>query len=161
MKTYHLFTGMRRANRYGPPIQSRTFFVRCRKLIETLSFAILEPHIRLHSSDDTYSATRPTKRTLVHQHGWTKSGTQAFATIANTYFGRCPNFEICGWPSVHPPGALHSMDDRWVELDRLARLRVDMLDETGAFLDAKPYLSAAYEDRSPLMHEVRAHGIDL
>ena len=56
---------------------------------------------------------------------------------------------------------LHSMDDRWAELDRLARLRVDLLDETGFFLDAKPYLSAAYAERSPLMHEVRADGIDL
>ena len=41
------------------------------------------------------------------------------------------------------------------------RLRVDLLDETGAFLDAKPYLSAAYGERSPLMHEVRADGVDL
>ncbi|HEX4159719.1 MAG TPA: nucleotidyltransferase domain-containing protein [Rhizomicrobium sp.] len=56
---------------------------------------------------------------------------------------------------------LHSMDDRWAELDRLARLRVDLLDETGAFLDAKPYLSTAYAERSPLMHEVRADGVDL
>src|SRR5580692_5101382 len=56
---------------------------------------------------------------------------------------------------------LHSMDDRWAELDRLARLRVDLLDETGVFLDAKPYLSAAYAERSPLMHEVRADGAEL
>jgi hypothetical protein len=31
-------------------------------------------------------------------------------------------------------------------LDRLAALRVDMIDETGAFFDAKPYPAAAYGD---------------
>jgi len=56
---------------------------------------------------------------------------------------------------------LNTMDDRWAELDRLARLRVSLLDETGAFLDAKPYLSAAYSERSPLMHEVREDGVEL
>jgi uncharacterized protein len=56
---------------------------------------------------------------------------------------------------------LNSMDDRWAELDRLARLRVALLDETGAFLDAKPYLVTACSERSPLMHEVRQDGIEL
>jgi predicted nucleotidyltransferase len=56
---------------------------------------------------------------------------------------------------------LSAMDDRWAELDRLARLRVALLDETGAFVDAKPYLSETYGERSPLMHEVREDGIEL
>ncbi len=51
--------------------------------------------------------------------------------------------------------------ERWSELDRLAKLRVDFLDETGAFFDAKPYSSAAYEDRSPVMHDIRREGLDL
>ena len=56
---------------------------------------------------------------------------------------------------------LKSMPDRWEELDRLALLRVDLLDETGVFLDAKPYAAAAYSEQSPLMHEIRRDGLDL
>ncbi len=44
---------------------------------------------------------------------------------------------------------LTSMPDRWAELDRLADLRVRFLDETGAFFDAKPYLTTAYRDTTP------------
>lgn len=51
--------------------------------------------------------------------------------------------------------------ERWAELDRLAALRVDLIDETGAFFDAKPYAAAAYAERSPLMHEIRHDGLDL
>jgi predicted nucleotidyltransferase len=36
---------------------------------------------------------------------------------------------------------LKSLPERWKELDRLANLRVDFLDDTGAFFDAKPYLA--------------------
>jgi predicted nucleotidyltransferase len=56
---------------------------------------------------------------------------------------------------------LKDLDDRWVELDRLANLRVSFLDETGAFFDAKPYPVTAYRERSPIMHEIRREGIDL
>jgi predicted nucleotidyltransferase len=56
---------------------------------------------------------------------------------------------------------LTSLSDRWAELDRLAKLRVDFIDQTGAFLDAKPYLAAAYRERSPLMHEIREEGLDF
>lgn len=56
---------------------------------------------------------------------------------------------------------LGGMPDRWAELDRLADLRVRFLDETGAFLDAKPYSTAAYRDTTPLMHEIRRDGRDL
>jgi predicted nucleotidyltransferase len=58
-------------------------------------------------------------------------------------------------------GFLKSLPDRWAELDRLAALRVDMIDDTGAFFDAKPYPSGAYQDRTPLMHEIRHNGIEL
>jgi len=51
--------------------------------------------------------------------------------------------------------------DRWTELDRLASLRVKFLDETGAFFDARPYPATAYQERSPLMHEIRREGITL
>ena len=56
---------------------------------------------------------------------------------------------------------LNALPDRWAELDRLADLRVRFLDETGAFFDAKPYLTTAYRDATPLMHEIRHDGLDL
>jgi len=56
---------------------------------------------------------------------------------------------------------LKLLPDRWAELDRLAKLRVDFLDETDAFFDTKPYLAEAYRERSPLMHEIRREGLDL
>ncbi|HLY05086.1 MAG TPA: nucleotidyltransferase domain-containing protein [Rhizomicrobium sp.] len=56
---------------------------------------------------------------------------------------------------------LKSLSDRWDELDRLAELRVQFLDETGAFFDAKPYLASAYDERTLLMHEIRTDGITL
>jgi len=56
---------------------------------------------------------------------------------------------------------LKSLPDRWKELDRLAVLRVSMIDATGAFFDAKPYAASAYTERTPLMHEIRHDGITL
>jgi hypothetical protein len=56
---------------------------------------------------------------------------------------------------------LNVLPDRWAELDRLADLRVRFLDETGAFFDAKPYLTTRYGDGSPLMHEIRRGGREL
>jgi predicted nucleotidyltransferase len=56
---------------------------------------------------------------------------------------------------------LKSLPDRWVELDRLARLRVTFIDETGAFFEALPYPVTAYRDDSPLMHEIRQEGLEL
>lgn len=56
---------------------------------------------------------------------------------------------------------LKDLPDRWQELDRLALLRVDMIDEAGAFFDAKPYSALTYMERTPLMHEIRREGLDL
>jgi predicted nucleotidyltransferase len=56
---------------------------------------------------------------------------------------------------------LKDMPDVWKERYRLADLRVDFIDDTGAFFDAKPYPIAAYRDRTPLMHEIRRDGLDL
>lgn len=56
---------------------------------------------------------------------------------------------------------LRDMPDRWAELDRLAKLRVDFIDATGAFIDAVPYPATAYSERSPLMHDIRREGVDL
>ena len=56
---------------------------------------------------------------------------------------------------------LDPLEDRWAELDRLANLRVRFLDETGAFIDAKPYAASTYGDPTPLMHEIRRDGLEL
>ena len=40
-------------------------------------------------------------------------------------------------------------------------LRVDFIDDTGAFFDAKAFSIAAYGDHTPLMHEIRRDGLDL
>jgi predicted nucleotidyltransferase len=56
---------------------------------------------------------------------------------------------------------LHDLTDRWHELDRLADLRADFLEDTGIFIDAKPYPAGAYRDRTSLMREIRREGVDL
>jgi len=56
---------------------------------------------------------------------------------------------------------LKSLPDVWEERKRLANLRVDFIDNTGAFFEAKPYLVSAWKDQTPLMHEIRKDGVDL
>jgi len=56
---------------------------------------------------------------------------------------------------------LKGFADRWQEFDRLAALRLQFLDDTGSFFDAKPFLAAAYGDRTPLMREIRLEGVDV
>ena len=56
---------------------------------------------------------------------------------------------------------LTDIPDVWEERHRLADLRVDFLDSTGAFFDARPYPSAAYDARTPLMHDIREDGLDV
>ncbi len=56
---------------------------------------------------------------------------------------------------------LKVMDSRREELNRLADLRVRFLDDTGAFFDVKPYPASSYQDRTPLMHEIRHDGVAL
>jgi predicted nucleotidyltransferase len=56
---------------------------------------------------------------------------------------------------------LKDLTDRWPELNRLADLSTDFLEETGEFIHAMPYRAGSYEERTPLMHEIRADGIDL
>lgn len=56
---------------------------------------------------------------------------------------------------------LKRMDNRMAEANRLADLRVKFIDETGAFIDAKPFLAEDYNRRTPLMHEIRRGGIAL
>jgi uncharacterized protein len=56
---------------------------------------------------------------------------------------------------------LRDMADRFAEMDRLADLGTDILNETGEFVHAMPYRAGAYEERTPLILAVRSEGVDL
>jgi predicted nucleotidyltransferase len=56
---------------------------------------------------------------------------------------------------------LRDMGDRFAEMDRLADLATDILYDGGPFIHAMPYRAGSYEERTPLMHEIRREGIDL
>jgi len=56
---------------------------------------------------------------------------------------------------------LDDYSDRWLESDRIADVAGELLRETGAFIHAMPYRARQYEDRSPLMHEIRRDGLFL
>ncbi len=56
---------------------------------------------------------------------------------------------------------LRDMPDRFAEMNRLADLSTSFLDETGEFIHAMPYRAETYDERTPLMHEIRADGVDL
>ncbi len=56
---------------------------------------------------------------------------------------------------------LRDMPDRATELDRLADLSTDILYDTGSCVHAMPYRAGAYNERTPLMHEIRSDGVDL
>jgi uncharacterized protein len=56
---------------------------------------------------------------------------------------------------------LKDLTDRWREFHRLADLRTDILAETDAFLEARPFRAGSYHDRTPLMHEIRRDGVEL
>lgn len=51
--------------------------------------------------------------------------------------------------------------DRWAEADKIAAVTTDILSETGAFIHAMPYRTEQYNERSPLMYEIRREGLDL
>jgi uncharacterized protein len=56
---------------------------------------------------------------------------------------------------------LKDLTDRWPELDRLADLSTDIVDEMGEVIHAIPYRAGAYRDRTSLMREIRIEGVDL
>ena len=53
------------------------------------------------------------------------------------------------------------MTDHGAELWRLAHLELAIMDETGEVMHAMPYRAGSYDDRTPLMREIRIEGIDL
>jgi len=50
---------------------------------------------------------------------------------------------------------------RWDELDKLAHLTTGIGMETGELVHAMAYQAGAYQERTPLMHEIRGEGVDL
>ncbi len=58
---------------------------------------------------------------------------------------------------------LHDMDNhsRGPELWRLANLESTLIDKTGEVVHAMPYQAGSYDERTPLMREIRREGIDL
>ena len=51
--------------------------------------------------------------------------------------------------------------ERWIEADKIAAAATALLLETGAVIHAMPYRAGQYNERSPLMHEIRHEGLDL
>jgi predicted nucleotidyltransferase len=56
---------------------------------------------------------------------------------------------------------LRDMESRDPELYRLAELCTRIVEATGEFVHAMPYRAGAYDERTPLMREIRREGIDL
>lgn len=56
---------------------------------------------------------------------------------------------------------LRGIGNRFDELDRLAHLGTDLMDETGEVVHAMVYEAGAYNERTPLMREIRLEGIEL
>jgi len=56
---------------------------------------------------------------------------------------------------------LRDMTDLGPELHRLANLEMTIIDETGEVVHAMPYRAGSYDERTPLMREIRREGIEL
>jgi len=56
---------------------------------------------------------------------------------------------------------LKDMADRWNEIDRIVKIEGDILDETGAVINALPFSAGSYNEPTPLMHEIRREGVDV
>jgi len=56
---------------------------------------------------------------------------------------------------------LRDFADRWQEVGRIVPIVTDILYEDAAFIHAMPYRAGAYDDRTPLMREIRREGVDL
>jgi predicted nucleotidyltransferase len=56
---------------------------------------------------------------------------------------------------------LRDMDNLGVELWRLAGLSSSIVEETGDVVHAMPYAAGAYNERTPLMREIRREGLDF
>ena len=56
---------------------------------------------------------------------------------------------------------LNDPGELWDDLGNLSHITTAILNDTGAVISAKPFPAGAYRERSPLMQEIRADGLDL
>lgn len=56
---------------------------------------------------------------------------------------------------------LRDFDSFGKEAGRIAAIEIDVLDETGAVINALPFKAGAYKERTGLMRELRREGHDL
>ncbi len=56
---------------------------------------------------------------------------------------------------------LKDSDDLWRDWQRLSAIQLRFLEEGGPFFDAIPFRAASYDDRTPIMHEIRRYGRTL
>lgn len=56
---------------------------------------------------------------------------------------------------------LNNLEDRWKESNKIAYAASEILSETGEVIHALPYRAGSYNERTPLMHELRREGMDL
>jgi uncharacterized protein len=56
---------------------------------------------------------------------------------------------------------LRGMGDRAAEMNRLADVETDILYDTGAVINALPFLAGSYQERTGFMHKLRQDGLDL
>ena len=56
---------------------------------------------------------------------------------------------------------LHDMTDRAQEMNHLTDLATNILYDDGGLVHAMAYRAGSYDERTPLMHEIRADGMDL
>jgi predicted nucleotidyltransferase len=51
--------------------------------------------------------------------------------------------------------------NRWLESDTISTVAARFLRSHDAFIHAMPYRAEQYDERSPLMHEIRGEGLSL
>ena len=56
---------------------------------------------------------------------------------------------------------LHELTERWREVHRIVEVETDILDDTGAVINAMPFPAGAYRQRTGFMREIRLEGVDL
>jgi predicted nucleotidyltransferase len=110
---------------------------------------------------DANAPTRPTDDPLLRRYRAALDAVYGDRIDRVVLFGSRARGDAHGESDYDVAVFLKSMPDRWKELDRLADLGAEFLDETGEFFDARPYVAAAYQERTPLMREIRRDGLDL
>ena len=72
-----------------------------------------------------------------------------------------PRFQHGQALRASPNTGLSSAPGATTELFRLADLSNAILDDAGRLIHAMPYRAGTYGERTPLVHKIRAEGLDL